>query len=85
MAEETSEAFTRREWLENVEAVLAGYESITKLSVQEKKAFCCVAECIEILFAAYFVGIQDTKLAKEACQILDFIRDCEEDLAKILW
>ncbi|MDE6926953.1 MAG: hypothetical protein K2P59_17195 [Acetatifactor sp.] len=33
LAEETSEAFTRREWLENVEAVLAGYESITKLSV----------------------------------------------------
>lgn len=43
-----------------------------------------MAECIEILFAAYFSGIQDTKLAKDACRILDFIRDCEEDLAKIL-
>lgn len=85
LAEKPLEAFTLEEWLESVKAVLAGYESILKLSEQEKRAFCCVAECIEILFAAYFIGIQDTELANGACQILGVIRDCEEELAKILW
>ncbi len=77
LAEETREAFTRAEWLENVQAVMEGYESVTRLTEAEKEAACCVMECIEILFAAYFTGKQDTKLAEDAYRIFCFIRDSE--------
>ncbi len=80
LAEEPPEAFTREEWLEIVKAVIAGYESVTKLSGQEKGAVCCVMECIEILFAAYFIGEQDIKSAEDARRIFGFIQNSEEDL-----
>lgn len=63
-----------------VKAVIAGYESVTKLSGQEKGAVCCVMQCIEILFAAYFIGEQDIKSAKDARRIFGFIQNSEEDL-----
>ena len=42
LAEETEEAFTKNEWLEQVESVISGYESITNLSTEEKSAIPCV-------------------------------------------
>ena len=80
LAEEPPEAFIREEWLEIVKAVIAGYESVTKLSGQEKGAVCCVMQCIEILFAAYFIGEQDIKSAEDARRIFGFIQNSEEDL-----
>lgn len=48
LAEETKDAFTKKEWLESVRAVVAGHESI------------------EILFAAYFLSMNDAKHADDA-------------------
>lgn len=84
LAEEPPEAFTREEWLEIVKTVIAGYESVTKLSRQEKAAACCVMECIEILFVAYFIGEQDIKLASDAYRIFTFIQSSGEDLKRCL-
>ncbi len=84
LTEETQEAFAREEWLEIVKAVIAGYESVTALSGQEKEAVCCVMECIEILFAAYFIGNKDTKLANDAYEIYCFIRNSETDLKRCI-
>ena len=80
LAEETDDAFTKNEWLENIKSVIAGYESISSLSEKEKSAIPCVMECIEILFAAYFISMQDAKHADDAYDIFHFIQDCESDI-----
>lgn len=80
LAEETNDAFTKNEWLENVAAVIAGYESLLPLSTEEKNAFPCVMECIEILFVAYFIGMNDTKQANRAYTVFHFIQNCEDDI-----
>ena len=80
LAEETEDAFTKEEWLENVESVIAGYESVLPLTETEKKALPCVMECIEILCAAYFAGMQDTKHADDACRVFRFLQSCENDI-----
>ena len=81
LAEETEEAFTKKEWTENVRAAIEGYESITRLSAEEKAAIPWVMECIEILFAAYFLGMEDFKHAKEAWEVFLFVQDCRGDIA----
>ena len=80
LAEETDDAFTKMEWIESVKSVIAGYESIIHLSEKEKEAIPCVMECIEILFAAFFIGMNDTKHANDAYHVFRFIKDCEIDI-----
>lgn len=84
LAEETEAPFTKEEWLRDVKAVIGGYESISRLTAGEKAAVPCVMECIEILFAAYYVGMQDMKCARDAYRIFRFIQNCEEDMTGIL-
>lgn len=79
LAEETKDAFTKKEWTESVRAAIAGYEGITRLSAEEKAGIPCVMECIEILFAAYFIGMEDFKHAQDAWAVYRFIQDCRED------
>ena len=80
LAEEAEEAFTKKEWTENVRAAIEGYESITRLSAEEKAAIPWVMGCIEILFAAYFLGMEDFKHAKEAWEVFLFVQDCRGDI-----
>ena len=80
LAEEAEKALTKNEWIRNVKAAMAGYESICKLSEKEKEAVPCVMECIEILFVAYFIGIEDTKHANDAYNVFHFIQTCESDI-----
>lgn len=80
LAEETEDTFTGKEWIEHVKAVIGGYESITKLSAEEKRAIPCVMECIEILFAAYFIHAKDTKHARDASDVFHLIQNCESDI-----
>ena len=61
-------------WPEIVRATIAGYERLLPLSPEEKKAIPLVMECIEILFAAYFLSIQDTACAEDAIRVLRSIR-----------
>ena len=72
--------FIKSEWLADVKVVIAGYESITKLSEKEKGAIPCVMECIEILFVAYFLGVEDMKHANDAYYVFRFIQNCEKEL-----
>lgn len=80
LAEETDDAFTKMEWIENAKAVIAGYESIINLSKKERNAIPCVMECIEILFVAYFISMNDTKHANNAYSVFRFIQNCESDI-----
>lgn len=79
LAEETDEAFEKNEWIETVNSVIAGYESILTLSETEKNSIPCVMECIEILFTAYYIGMKDLKHANAAYRVFRFIQGCEED------
>lgn len=80
LTDEAENLFRKNEWLEMVNAVIAGYESVLKLSEEEKNAIPCVMECIEILFAAYFLGLEDIKHANDACQVFHFIQNCESEV-----
>ena len=80
LAEETNESLTKSEWLCNLKSVIAGYESISPLSIEEKKAIPCVMECIEILCAAYFIDIKDTKRANDACRVFHLIQNYENHM-----
>ena len=51
---------------------------IHKLSEKEKAAIPCVMECIEILFVAYFIGMEDTKQADAAYDVFRLIQNCTE-------
>ncbi|MCI8752783.1 MAG: phosphotransferase [Lachnospiraceae bacterium] len=80
LAEETDNAFTQNEWIENVKSVISGYESVINLSIKEKNAIPCVMESIEILFIAYFISVKDTKRAIDAYNVFHFIQNCESDI-----
>ena len=80
LAEETDDVFTKNEWIEIAKSVIAGYESMIHLSEKEKNAIPCVMECIEILFIAYFISMNDTKHANDAYNVFCFIQDCESDI-----
>lgn len=80
LAEEKDDAFSKAEWIEILKAVIAGYESILSLTQKEKNAIPCVMECIEILFVAYFIGMDDTKHANDAHNVFRFIQNCEWDI-----
>ncbi|MCM1538659.1 MAG: CD3324 family protein [bacterium] len=84
LAEETDDAFTKTEWIENVKSVTAGYESILPLSEKEKAALPCVMECIEILFIAYFIGMNDTKHAQDAYEVFRLLQNWEGAMKKVL-
>lgn len=83
LAEETDNAFTKNEWIENVKSVISGYENIINLSIEEKNAIPCVMESIEILFIAYFISVKDTKRAIDAYNVFHFIKNCENDVSQI--
>ena len=84
LAEETDDAFTKNEWIEIAKSVIAGYESMLHLSEKEKNAIPCVMECIEILFIAYFISMNDTKHANDAYNVFRFIQNCEIDIKNVL-
>ena len=41
-------------------------------------------ECIEILFAAYYAGMGDTKHADDAYRVFRFIKNCETDILDMI-
>ena len=72
---------TEEEWFVFLRDVIFGYEKVLKLSEAEKKAIPYVMECIELLFVAYFEGIDDPNCADNAREIYDFIKAQEN----IIW
>ncbi len=72
------------EWLHIVCDVISGYESVSELKREEKEALVFVMESIEILFAAYFVHMEDRACAEDAADIFHEIRDWEERICKCL-
>ena len=61
-------------------ALVAAFLRERPISARERAAIPCVMECIEILFAAYFIGMGDAECARSACGIFHFIQGCESDM-----
>lgn len=70
-------AIPEEEWLGILKEVFRGYESRISLTREEKLAVPYVMEGIELLFAAYFSGLEDRIRAKDAAGIFRKVRKME--------
>lgn len=84
LSEEEKMEITELQWFDLVMDVFSGYEKKIVLSVTEKEMVPCVMECIELLFVAYFVKINDIICAKNAFKIFEFVRAYEERIRKMI-
>ena len=81
LSEEEKLNMTETEWLSMLRDVFDGYRERITLTEEEKQAVPYVMQAIELLFAAWFLGEQDTKCAEDAIRIYDFV---ERNIDKIL-
>ncbi|BCN28905.1 phosphotransferase [Anaeromicropila herbilytica] len=68
------------EWIKIVTDVIVGYESQTKLLRVEKESIPCVMKCIELLFVAYFSGIDNKECAMDAVRLYELVCEKEEEI-----
>lgn len=62
-------------WIDVVRDVFKGYNSISKLTKEEKDAVPYVMMSVEYLFAAWFVSQNDVKCCENSLGIMRFVRD----------
>ena len=62
-------------WPRIVQATVDAYDRENPLSAEEKAAIPLVMQAIELLFAAYYLSIQDRVCAEDAVRVLYRIRD----------
>jgi len=74
------DAVKSEKWFEILKGILAGYESVNRLMPEEKQAFVCIMECIELLFTAYFAKNNNPVFAENAANIYKWV---EENKSKI--
>jgi Putative homoserine kinase type II (protein kinase fold) len=75
---ESSNRVDAKSWYGIIRNVIHGYDSILSLSPIEKQSVTVVMKNIELLFVAYFLGIGDEKLAKDAGDLFEFVLENEE-------
>lgn len=80
LSEEEKLDFSKSQWFGFVTKVFDGYEKILELSDAEKAAVPYVMECIELLFIAYFMEINDIVCAEDTLKIFEFVRAQEEGI-----
>lgn len=73
LSEEEALKLTGEEWFKMLTDVFKGYESIIKLTKEEKAAVPYVMKSIELLFAAWFINQEDTACAQNAVKIFEFV------------
>ena len=84
LTKDSSLSVRKKEWIDIVGNVISGYESVLKLSAEEKDVLANVMECIEILFVAYFINMEDVNCAIDAANIFCYIREQEQSIRKVL-
>ena len=73
LSEEEALKITEEEWFKILKDIFDGYQSIIKLTGEEKDAVPYVMKSIELLFTAYFIMQEDTKCADNAMKIFEFV------------
>lgn len=80
LTEENGIILNESEWLIIVKNVIKGYESKIKLLQEELEVLSFVMESIELLFAAYFISVEDTRCALDAIKVYDVIKGLEKKI-----
>lgn len=78
--EKVGEDLNDIEWLNFVKETVFGYETQITISENEKLAFPLVMEGIELLCAAYFVGVNNSKFADSTMNNYLRIKKLEKDI-----
>ena len=73
LSEEEALKITEEEWFKILKNIFDGYQSVIKLTGEEKDAVPYVMKSIELLFIAYFIMQEDTKCADNAMKIFEFV------------
>lgn len=63
-----------------MESLVKGYASIIPISTVERESIPLVMECIELLFAAYFIEEKDERAMKDSLKLYEF---CKNNYNKI--
>ena len=71
-------------WYYIVSKFFEGYEQISPLLQLEKDSICCVMKSTELLFVAYFLGLEDEELGKSAADLFYFIKNNEKEINKAI-
>ena len=64
----------REQWLEMFPCVLRGYESVSRLSVQEREAVFPMLIGVLLMFAGHFCGTGDLKAARKQLSTMQWFR-----------
>ena len=72
---ENADEIKGNRWLDIVRDVFKGYNSLSKLTEEEKDAVPYVMMSVEYLFAAWFVSQNDVKCCENSLGIMRFVRD----------
>lgn len=59
-------------WYSVVSSFIKGYEKANPLSQLEKDSLPCYMKCIEVLFTAYYLSIEDDESARNAADLFSF-------------
>lgn len=84
LSEEEKLSVTKTQWFNFLADVFKGYEKRISLLPAEKAAVPLVMECIELLFVAYFAGINDKVSAEDALKLFEFIKEHEARILNCL-
>ena len=74
LCDEKNYGADRENWFSLVKWVINGYEESMPLETVEKVYLSTVIECIEILFTAYFLSVEEDRLAKDSAQLFYFVK-----------
>lgn len=83
LCEEEKREFSFEEWMKISKQVFAGYAEHISLTREELLVVPYVMECIELLFAAWFIQCEDEICARDALQLFEFVKSHEEEIENI--
>lgn len=79
---EKENGLDRESWLRILDEVLAGYQQLLPLHETEKRTLAPVMESIELLFAAYFLSIDDRICAEDSIRLFRFVEENETEIIR---
>ena len=68
------------QWFQYLKSLVKGYASIIPISTVERESIPLAMECIELLFAAYFIEEKDERAMKDSLKLYEF---CKNNYNKI--
>ncbi len=84
LSEKEKFEITEEIWFDFARNVFSGYDSILKLTDEEKQSAVFVMECIELLFLSYYDAQEDSALAKNTYDIFKFINTNEKRIMRMI-